>query len=812
MRKTIGICVWMALGIWTASGLAMTITGEVVDNRARPIPEAEVAMCERYGLDGSDEDARIISPVVKTDAEGRFTLEADVTRQRSAFIAARKPGLAHGWEWLNCSNNTLGRKHFPLVLEPAGVLAGQVVDPNGRPVARAEVQATPVVTSGFSAVNDRWYVPGPRAWFAVTTDTQGRFRFEQFSADTTAGLRVQVPGGEPRYAFRLHSMESCGFVVGRTDLRIMLPRAGTIQGRVLDGQGRPVGGVDLTIRNSPPREDINSLYFGRKTTSDSRGVFAFSGIPEGPHEISILAPEQGPAPWIGMETKASVKAGQAAEATVRVSHGGVLEVTALDARTRRPVPGARLEAVSQQSRGFQFALADAKGVARVRLLAGSYTAYVFAAGFSRCQSTVKVADGQTIRREALLPASSRVSGRVLDSGGQPAGDVMVTLHPFGDHVYTDARGRFDAERDEQYGAKSGWLLARDVKKGLVAMMSIGGSSGPVDLTLTSAWTLTGQIADPNGTAIPAARVSLSLSLPGTVSSMGVEALSDPAGRFEIKAIPPVQKGFSYIISANAAGYGPAQHLKIFPQGPAGTSVDLGTIRLPWADASVSGIVVDAKGAPAAGVPVFAGDYRQSPQPRRSTATNEKGEFSLTRLCTGPGSLQASFPSSPGGAGFLKTCFPVRNVKIVIGKDVTDPMRPSSGSGTPPQLTDLCPYLQGAQTDGIPLLLCLVDAQQPSSQQCLADLAKKAGALRDKGLLVIAVQTVRMGSQQDYGLLNANRTTLPWCGILDDFEPLKTAWGIKSLPWLILTDKKHGVAAAGFSPGELDRKVEEAFSP
>jgi len=33
-----------------------------------------------------------------------------------------------------------------------------------------------------------------------------------------------------------------------------------------------------------------------------------------------------------------------------------------------------------------------------------------------------------------------------------------------------------------------------------------------------------------------------------------------------------------------------------------------------------------------------------------------------------------------------------------------------------------------------------------------------------------------------------------------------AWGVKSLPWLILTDKEHIVRAEGFNINELDEKI------
>ena len=140
----------------------------------------------------------------------------------------------------------------------------------------------------------------------------------------------------------------------------MLPWEGTVRGRVVDAQGRPVGGVDLMVRSAQGEEITSrnpvlspslraasapgdkgaggtSQYVVRRTISDRTGAFAFAGLPEGPHRIDVLPPEQGVALWTALESKVSVKVGQVTETTIRVDKGGVLEVMALDARTRRPI-------------------------------------------------------------------------------------------------------------------------------------------------------------------------------------------------------------------------------------------------------------------------------------------------------------------------------------------------------------------------------------------------------------------------------------------------------------------------------------------
>jgi hypothetical protein len=42
----------------------------------------------------------------------------------------------------------------------------------------------------------------------------------------------------------------------------------------------------------------------------------------------------------------------------------------------------------------------------------------------------------------------------------------------------------------------------------------------------------------------------------------------------------------------------------------------------------------------------------------------------------------------------------------------------------------------------------------------------------------------------------------------DEEETRFAWGVRSLPWLILTDKEHVVRVEGFGLSELNGKLED----
>ncbi len=811
IMRTPVISAWIGLTVVAAGPLyGLTITGQVVDSKAAAVQGAEVVVYQRIptGL-GWEQEAKILTPIVKSDAKGGFELQAEVTSQYDTFVVARKPGYAHAWDGLSYSHNTLGKGEFLLVLEPPCTVAGHLVDPNGRPVAGARIQALPV-TSYLHRIRQRPVI-GPVEWFTTATDSEGGFHFDQFAADVSTTFRV--PGRSSLFSFRTQLMDACGFEVWRTGLRLVLPKVGTIRGRVQDEQAGPVSGVDVMIQGGRGRSEVADLYVPRRTKSGSQGAFVFDDLPEGPHRIEILTPDGGSSEWVGGSVESRVLADKVTgDVVVQVSRGGTAEVSVRDAKTGRPLPGAKVFLYGQTWRTDKPGVADSKGVARVRAPAGKYEAEVSAEGYTywRIPEGVAITAGRTERLDAMLdPNPPKVAGRVLDSAGRPACDVCVGLHPFGDRVYTDGQGRFVAGCDRQYGAKGGLAVATSVQTGMAALAVLKENemSRPVELVLAQAWTLRGQVADPNGAAIPAARVALTLDFKHCFSSLGAEALTGPDGRFEFRAIPPVQSGFNYRVSVNAAGFGPKGYTRIKPEGQPGAAVDVGTITLPPADQSLSGVVVDANGQPAPHVPIsINGVAGEVQHPDKSTATNERGEFTFTRICRGVIRIQASFGSSPGGAGYVRTVIPCEPVKIILGKDLSRTPEASIKGKPLPSLAGLSKDLAEARTDGSPLLVCLCDLEQRPSRQCLVDLAKQADKLTAKAIRVVVVQTSKVDLKQYEAFLRANGIAFPIHTIEGDFEAMRSTWGAKSLPWLILTDKDLVVTGEGFAAAELGKPL------
>jgi len=108
-----------------------------------------------------------------------------------------------------------------------------------------------------------------------------------------------------------------------------------------------------------------------------------------------------------------------------------------------------------------------------------------------------------------------------------------------------------------------------------------------------------------------------------------------------------------------------------------------------------------------------------------------------------------------------------------------------------------------------VLVCYFDMNQRPSRHCINRLAKQLDPLKEKGVNIVAIQA----SKIDEGTLTewVKKSTIPFPvgTIQGDEEKTRFAWGVKSLPWLILTNKEHIVRAEGFGLDELDNEIEKA---
>jgi hypothetical protein len=89
---------------------------------------------------------------------------------------------------------------------------------------------------------------------------------------------------------------------------------------------------------------------------------------------------------------------------------------------------------------------------------------------------------------------------------------------------------------------------------------------------------------------------------------------------------------------------------------------------------------------------------------------------------------------------------------------------------------------------------------------MIQLAKQAEQLKSKGISVITVQASIMEQNQLTEWLKKYNIPFQVGMVRSDDKKICFAWGVKSLPWMILTDRQHVVQAEGFGVEEIVDRI------
>lgn len=779
-----------------------TLSGRIVDFNAKPVVGAEGVVYEEVFHDDKNV-AKVMTSIIKTDRQGCFVINDNINTRAYTYIVARKPGLAMAWDKVNRYGITKGKGRIILMLDKPGKLSGIVVDHNGSPVSDATVQAVPKTT--YLSRLDQAPIVGPKEWFQTKTDSKGIFSFNSFSHDVSSDFWVKAPTLNCTYKFTTHPQSCCGFEVGRPDIKLALPRETRVQGRVVEAEtGKPIESVKLAIQAQRQRNIVQNLYITRIVTSGKDGRFVCEGLPEGKSIIELATEEQQKSQWALKLLTIDIRPDSTNDdIQVTVEKGGFIELLVQEEETNRPLCDFFARVWGENA--LYILGLNPSGKARFCVLPGEYKVNFwhkepYSSWFANDPAIVKT--GKTSHLPITMEKVPNISGKIIDPDDEPAAGIIVTVSPYGDQVYTDKNGVFKA-----MGSKKDCnIIAQDFKKGLVAVHHVKDISDPPSIRLKSGLTVTGEIIDSNGIGITAARVCFH------GHKVSPEVLTDPKGRFEIKAVPPIQPSFDYRLSVYASGFAPKTYKRISLENEHENTFKVKTIQLEPANMSMSGIVVDANGVPAPGVILFVHGVDGADQPDKSTATDENGRFAFKRICKGLVRIQVNFSNSPGGSGHLTAEAGTQDLRAVLGQDIVHLNYKSLNEKPLPKLKDLGIELSPEDLNAKMILVCFFDMEQRPSRYYLNQLAKQANQLKQKGLTIIAVQTSKMEQKT----LNqwVKKYNIPFTiGMIQaDVEKTKFSWGVRSLPWLILTDKQNKVCAEGFNLTELDERLSKKKEP
>jgi len=417
----------------------------------------------------------------------------------------------------------------------------------------------------------------------------------------------------------------------------------------------------------------------------------------------------------------------------------------------------------------------------------------------------------------------KITGVVRDEKGEMVSDALLYVLPHvssaekrlimfvmtGRYATTDSMGMcevrwqpgmFTGKREDELN-----VYTRYINRNLVAVTRLEKESETLDITLKEGIILAGQVVDLDGNFIPAAKISFRFWCRSYGFRFDDQAVTaDEQGRYKIRALWPEHR---YNVTARADGYGTLSVSRYCIDDALNHTIELEPLVLRRANLLVSGVVVDVDDNPVADAKVSCSGKGQS---SRSTQTDASGRFKLEGICAGEVLITASIKGKTRLYGVLETEGGSTDVKLVL-RERSSSISPSVQSlvgKALPELIDLKiePVLAGA--DDRIVLVCFFDMNQRPSRNCIMQLAKQSEHLKEKGVTVFTVHASNVNENTLDEWIKKNNIPFSVGIIRGDEKKTRFNWGVKSLPWLILTNRRHIVTAEGFGLDELADKIRQ----
>jgi len=660
--------------------------------------------------------------------------------------------------------------------------------------------------------------------FFGITDSTGGFRFvcsdDRGTYSGVPTVIVEAPGYAP-------AQKAIDIKPNPEPLEFCLIRGKTIKCRIVDGEGKPVAGA-WTVVNLllPDYRDYNVWL----EDTDQQGEFEIPNVPDG--DISLTVGKQG---YITIRDYVLVPSQN--EFTIPMKRALTVQGTVTDAQTGKPIPNFEIATIfsiggrARTSNPIDFA----EGAYELSFNEASpetHQLQISAVGYeSDTSQEIKIDEGQRVinfqlarasdfdektagqpRKEVRPPDAPRIKGIVRDEKDVPVSGAIVSTRPsIGAETVTDTKGEFTIRVRRISLSDSGtieaaYLLVRHKERNLAAAMQLYETADKLDIKLTPGVIFSGQVVDVDGKGIPDAEISLTFWVSDYGYGTREPTEIDSDGNFQIKALPV---GYRYSVNASADGFG-TQYVTFHTSEAVGDRMELEPLVLAVANLSVSGVVVDVDDKPVANAEVNASGRGQPD--RWDIPADKQGRFRIEGVCSGPLRLWAKVRGERNLYGSIESQGGATDIKIVVTE------RDSSGRTVPIQPPSLVgkslPDFENIKSDFSPenakdkkILVCFWDMNQRPSRNCIQQLSKRAQELQAKDVVVVAVQASKIDENTLNEWIKKNNIPFPVGMIEGDVEKTRFNWGVKSLPWLILTDREHVVIAEGFALSEIGDKLE-----
>jgi len=404
-----------------------SVSGRVVDEQGQAIAGARVWAMDAANAWEGGAGERLAETTAK---DGSFTIPALAPGSYTLFAKdeSHAPAVTPPIQ-IAPDKATTG---VAIVMKAAAVVAGVVVGTDGTPVPYATVKIA----------STRW--SADMTYRQAAADDKGAFEIKGLAR---AALRMRAEGDEassPPVDVDLVATPT------KRDVRLVLDRAGTIAGVVVDGDGEPV--PEATVSAYPDFmagevADGDWMMASNATaTTDGDGHFVLKGLDDGAFRVWAARDGGGSRRNTGREGVAT-RTGAKDVKLVLPAPGGIKGKLALE---DGDPPTLAIVSVDWEHRvtvrDGEFELVD--------LQPGSYDVRVSGTDFAqRTKGDLTVTAGKVTDAGTItLRRGRKVAGRVVDSKGAPVAGARVM---FGKMLFGDGKqtGADDAESAAQMGMR-----------------------------------------------------------------------------------------------------------------------------------------------------------------------------------------------------------------------------------------------------------------------------------------------------------------------------------------------------------------------
>jgi uncharacterized GH25 family protein len=623
-------------------------------------------------------------------------LEAAVTGRGGAFVLGGPQGarvrIASGAQgYLRGATLEFqfvddGRPGPTLALRPAAAIEGRLVDAEGDPVSGAKVRVERRPTPGEVRIE----IGGPVNLPRNLSGSKGSFRLSPLDPDVLWTIHAEAEGFAPA---ELPASGLEPYQV-RSGVVIQMDGGRTVTGTVVDGSRRPLRDVDVKLEPDLVRSmGMMSMMEGTAPetefggATDGEGRFSIAGLPPGKFALEAKRNGFAKGKLAGIEIDPQretldlgeivLEPGERAQGVVLDGEG--VPVEGVEVFVSEGSGPQMMVILSDESEASEEAatVSDPSGWFAVEDLASDEPLDF---SFRRSGFVDASAKGITLPRsepiQVVMEPASDVSGRVLDSEGEPiagaevnlrrrqtvemGGNVMVAVMMVSDS--TDAEGRFLFE-DESPGRITLSAVAGGYQEGELKDLEVpkGKDLEDVELKLPLGAVLTGQVFAPDGRPLVGARVGKVEGDAGPVRIMHGNP-TDGNGLYRLEGLQPGKVSIE------------AKH-DDYPRAVKDTELEEGLNRLDLyfeGGVEVSGRVVSTSGEPVADAVArlaAAGRFWGGPQ----TRTAADGSFEMPGVQDGEYRLWVEaegFADSDGKQQVRVAGEPVQGLEVRLDRGAT----------------------------------------------------------------------------------------------------------------------------------------------